>query len=322
MLFKVWCPFICILFFTNTILHIAPEVIDASSNDDDWYSTKGRRLVLHMSDANAKVIVQEIHDSATLGQWDLEGKHGLHKTSLPETVGRVQAATASPIKIINFCINCPSPEDEGSIASAISSYHMMATLGNAALSYNVLSEAVYVVPNYVDHAKVLNVDQIKGRIALIKRGRQPIGHKVSKLLEKASPNAIVIIDDGQCDEAFISCGYRAGGVREGGFAPFDDTDTWERALMKQIPVLLVSATTGAKFDALMALREVDVLGMGPSNMTLLPLSGDNSVGSGRGKGQRQRTPVRDIFVNQGLRVQRDIPFPEELREFEHNSDEL
>lgn len=212
-----------------------------------------------------------IHNDPSFGS-----KHGLHFTpGIPDKVGgangRLNLAAANPVKNIHFCVNCPSPEDEGSIAYALSSYHMMATLGNVALNYEILSEAVYVVPNYVDSSKILNLAQLKGKIALVKRGKVPLGQKVHRLLERGSPRAVLIIDDGSCDVNFVSCGYRAGGVQQGGFSPYDDTDVWERALVQKIPVLMVSSATGARFDHMMALREVSVLGMGMSNMTLLPL---------------------------------------------------
>jgi len=276
----------------------------ADADGDDWYSVHGRRLVLHLNDMSVKVknstpAVQDSNDhghnhnqgarrmasghpSAThhaandRSDHSVGGKHGLHFTQgLPGKVGgafgRLNLAAANPVKNIHFCVNCPSPDDEGSIAYALSSYHMMATLGNVALTYEVQSEAVYVVPNFVDSSKILNLSQLNGKIALIKRGKVPLGLKVHRLLERGSPLAVIIIDDGQCDADFFSCGYRAGGVQEGGFSPFDDTDIWERALIQKIPVLMVSSATGARFDHMMAMREVSVLGMGMSNMTLLPV---------------------------------------------------
>ena len=298
--FVVMCP---------SLPHAFPSanavILEASADDgeNDWYSTRGRSLVLHVCDRNIKTIhapppttppsdasssssfaahtKDNIGGGGTKGARDrayayYNGIGNMFAASSAEDVEGTEKVTASTaVKLVNFCIDCPNPEEQGSVTSALMSYHMMETMGNAALTFDIIGEAVYAIPNYVDHKKVLNAPQLKGRIALIKRGKIPLGKKVDRLLEKSRPSAIIIIDDGQCDEQFLSCGYRAGGAFQKGFSAFDDTDAWERALYHRIPVMMVTAETGGRFDSLMAIRKVDVLGMGESYMTILPLMDRN-----------------------------------------------
>lgn len=58
------------------------------------------------------------------------------------------------------------------------------------------------------------------------------------------------MDDGQCDDQFLSCGKRIGGVNEGGFGAFDQNDLWVKVT---IPVLLVTKQTGQKLHKMMNL---------------------------------------------------------------------
>ena len=59
------------------------------------------------------------------------------------------------------------------------------------------------------------------------------------------------MDDDQCDDDFLSCGKRIGGVNEGGFGAFDQSDLWVKIT---IPVLLVTKQTGQKLHRMMDLE--------------------------------------------------------------------
>lgn len=63
------------------------------------------------------------------------------------------------------------------------------------------------------------------------------------------------MDDGQCDDEFISCGKRIGGIHDGGFSVADGADLWRHVT---IPVVLVTKSTGTKLLKLMKYEIVDM----------------------------------------------------------------
>jgi glucose-1-phosphate cytidylyltransferase len=67
-----------------------------------------------------------------------------------------------------------------------------------------------------------------------------IGSVVTNLKEYG---IVIVIDDGQCDEQFISCGFRAGSSSEGGIAAHDEISLWKQIT---IPVILVTHQTGER----------------------------------------------------------------------------
>ncbi len=160
-------------------------VLVVSQRQDDgteeWYHKDGKGLMLHLDDRNVK--------SNRKGQESL--------------------------KVISFCTNCPNPDEEGSMAYGLLNYHF---LEPEPLEYEIITEAVYCVPNYADHAKIINGAQMRNRVVLVKRGKVPLVDKVRLIIEKSSASAIIVIDDGQCTDDFAFCGPRSGSVREGGFA--------------------------------------------------------------------------------------------------------
>ena len=211
---------------------------EASGEIDDgrnreWFDAKrGRNVMVHMSDQSTK-----------------SGR-------------RDQTAH----KVISVCVECPDPSSEGSIVTGLLNYHNVFP-EESKLEFDFTSEIVWAIPNYVDHKKLLNAEQLKNRVALVKRGRISLFDKVEKIMLRSDAIAVVVVDDGQCDEQFRWCGPRAGNVGTGGWAAYDDEDFWDGL---NIPVVMVTAAAGQRLNQMMTVREVDVLGMDePQHMTIL-----------------------------------------------------
>ena len=200
--------------------------------DGDFFSDKARDVIIHMNDKNVK---------------------------------NPRNSKEHAVKLLNFCVNCPDPEGEGSITYGLLSWHNRFP-DRRKLEYEITGDVAFVVPNYADHKKILNGFQLTNRIALVRRGKIPLITKVKKILQYSKPLAILIYDDGQCDPNFRTCGARVGNVHTGGFSPFDEPTEWE---FLQIPVLFIHIDTGLKLEKMMTLRETDVLGMGLQNITTL-----------------------------------------------------
>jgi hypothetical protein len=224
--------------------------------DQEWYSSRdGRNVILHMSDGST----------------------------------RSSQKDQRSLKVLSFCVGCPDPSSEGSIVNGLLNYH------NLYLDFSLTSELVWAIPNYADSKKLLNVEQLKNRVAMVKRGRNSLFDKVEKIMLRSEALGVIVVDDGQCDENFLWCGPRAGNVKAGGFSAYDDEDIWEGL---NIPVVMVTAATGNRFTRMMSVREVDVLGMEERQlMTILDPTaaasaatrsaggvGDGSSGSGGGGG--------------------------------------
>ena len=159
-----------------------------------------------------------------------------------------------PVRLISFCVGCPSPEEEGSLMTGLLPWHIVANQH----TFSVTGPLVYSVPNLADSDKIINDNQLVDRIALVDRGKVPLHEKVRRM-QNVGAAAVIIADDSQCDEAFLFCGPRAGSSREGGFACHDNEDVWETLT---IPVYLITATSAAHLRKLMHLTEVEVRGMG------------------------------------------------------------
>lgn len=170
------------------------------------------------------------------------------------------------LKAIGFCRDCPDPQSEGSIASGLLNYHNLFP-EKARLEFDVTSELVWAIPNYADHKKLLNAEQMQNRIVLVRRGRNSLYDKVHKIMTRTEAVAVIIVDDGQCNETFQWCGPRAGNVQTQGFSSYDQEETWEDL---HIPVLMITATTGERFNRMMTVKSIDVLGFSePQLMTVL-----------------------------------------------------
>lgn len=159
-----------------------------------------------------------------------------------------------PMRMISFCLGCPSPAEEGSLIYGLLSWHAVANRH----TFSVTGALIYCVPNLADSDKILNTDQLLDHVALVDRGKVPLHEKVRRM-QQVGAAAVIIADDGQCDESFLFCGARAGSSREGGFAAYDGDDIWAGLT---IPVYLVSASSAAHLRKLMPLTAVEVRGMG------------------------------------------------------------
>lgn len=164
----------------------------------------------------------------------------------------------NPIKVISYCIDCPSPEHEGSIAYALNAKHGINI-------FRVTAELVYCIPNHAEAQHIFNSEQLYNRIALVDRGIVSLQEKALKL-HAAGVAGIIIADDGQCNQAFTFCGPVAGSIAEGGFAANDEDKVWKSL---QIPVLLVTIPTAEKLRSMMVMKRINILQMGSHNATIL-----------------------------------------------------
>ena len=164
----------------------------------------------------------------------------------------------SPIRLISFCIDCPSPDQEGTIVNAL--------LPRFGLKeYFVSAELVYCIPNLAD-SDIINEEQFYNRIVVVDRGGISLIDKALKIQETGALG-IIIADDGQCNDTFSFCGPRAGSVRDGGFAAHDHyNEMWKDI---EIPVLLVTFQTAETIRRLMPVERVLLQRMGYHNITIL-----------------------------------------------------
>ena len=169
----------------------------------------------------------------------------------------------SPVKLISYCIDCPSPEQEGSIA-----YGLLPRYGTK--DYLVSGEVIYCIPNLADTPTLINGHHVRDRIAFVDRGGNSLLEKATKL-QAAGAIGIIIADDGQCDEQFFHCGVRAGSAPEGGFAAHDHMNEGWKSIT--IPVLLVTLNTAEKIRRIMPIEKIEVRGLGKHNMSIVITNG-------------------------------------------------
>lgn len=167
------------------------------------------------------------------------------------------------VRIISFCIDCPSPAEEGSLIYGLISKH---AAGDPDNSWLITGPLVYSVPNLADSDKIINTNQLFGRIALVDRGKVPLHEKIRRM-QNVGASAVIIADDGQCDDFFVSCGPRAGSALEGGFAAYDDYEIWSRL---SIPTYLISKSTADRLRTLMSLSQQFVRGIGIQQINRIP----------------------------------------------------
>lgn len=160
------------------------------------------------------------------------------------------------LKLIAYCIDCIHPENDGSILFALSPKFGIS-------EYKLTGELIYGVPNYGESDEMLNSHEYRSRIVLVHRGKIDLKTKVANV-QKNGASGIVIIDDGQCNEAFTFCGPRAGSVQEGGFAPMDNEQDWKKIV---IPVCLISQSSGSKLVKLLEVSRVYIPQFGYQNVT-------------------------------------------------------
>jgi len=163
-----------------------------------------------------------------------------------------------PLILLSYCVDCPSPETEGSISYALLSK-------NGVREFDVVAPAVFSVPNYAELDIIYNGEQIEGRIVVVKRGINSLIEKVEKLL-LYDIEGVIIIDDGKCNENFTNCGIRAGSVGEGGFAAYDDEMRWNQVT---VPVVMVTQRTGERIQSLMRVKSIEMPNIGTQYVTLI-----------------------------------------------------
>ena len=137
-------------------IHMFCRGAQQDDGSEEWYHRDGKGLMLHLDDRNVK-----------------SNRQGLES-----------------LKVIGFCVDCPNPDEEGSMTYGLLNYHF---LYPEELEFELTSEAVFCVPNYADHKKIINAAQMRNRVVLVKRGKVPLADKVKLILENSSASAIVII---------------------------------------------------------------------------------------------------------------------------------
>ncbi|CAM9859471.1 unnamed protein product [Discosporangium mesarthrocarpum] len=115
---------------------------------------------------------------------------------------------------------------------------------------------MYAVPND-GQSELLNAEDMPGRIVLVDRGEVPILEKVLRA-QAAGAVGVIVADNGGCSADLTDCG-RVGGVKDGGFARKDGARVW---LSITVPVAMVTQHAGTRFKGMMALRAVEVPGLG------------------------------------------------------------
>ena len=169
-----------------------------------------------------------------------------------------QSGSDSAMKEIAFCIDCPSPADEGSLVSGLKPKHGIQT-------YSVSGEVVYCIPNLANGETLLNKYEFHNRLVFVDRGVISLQQKVLQL-QQADALGVIIADDGHCNKDFTFCGPRIGGKNDGGFAANDDKLLWNDI---HIPAVLISVQTAEIFRKFMNIKRVDVPGFGFQNVSVL-----------------------------------------------------
>lgn len=155
----------------------------------------------------------------------------------------------SGLHTLEFCLNCPDPHLEGTQTVALGAVH-------GPVEYRVSGELVMMVPNDIAGARLLNVEELVGRVALVDRGVVPLVDKVLAA-QKAGAIGVVIADDGNCTELY-ECG-RVGSPKLGGFG---SRDPWHLWMKVEIPALLVMADVGDRLKKMMKLERIFIPGIG------------------------------------------------------------
>jgi len=164
---------------------------------------------------------------------------------------------------LTFCKGCADPHEMGSHMDTWEAHY-------SPIRFHVAARAVLAIPNFAEK-RVLNSEQLAGRIAVVFRGGGvAILEKVLKLQE-AGAVATLLVDfeetDGGCTRDF-DCGPRLGrrpaDHHSLGFAAADRLSDW-RAV--HIPVVLVHSSDGQRLIDLMETKKVRVPGVGEVLMT-------------------------------------------------------
>lgn len=163
------------------------------------------------------------------------------------------------LRTVEFCIGCPDPHLEGSQIKALGSYHGVD-------NYRVTGELTMAVPNtgcagsigggQGGEVKILNAEQLTGRVVVVDRGGVPLVEKVLAA-QHAGSVAVLIADDGNCTGHY-ECG-RAGSPRDGGFSKRDPWQNWRDVA---IPAVLIMKAEADRLRAMMRLERKVIPGFG------------------------------------------------------------
>lgn len=164
---------------------------------------------------------------------------------------------SNPVKFVSYCFHCISPDSEGAFVKGLVSRF-------GVHEFQISGELVYCIPNFVEKKRILNSHHLKNRIVLVDRGKNSLLEKVLKIQETEALG-LIIADDGSCDEEFFSCGPRAGSIRDGGFAAFDDLNRWGNV---RIPVVMITVKSADLLRKLMGIQNIFIPGTGRHNMTI------------------------------------------------------
>lgn len=164
----------------------------------------------------------------------------------------------SPLKTITYCVNCHSPEHEGSIAHGLAPKIGL-------IEYTVTGELVYCVPNHAEQEELINVHQFDNRIVLVNRGKVSIQEKIMKI-NATDAIGILIADDGNCNPTFTFCGPRFGSINDGGFAAYESEYPWAEF---NIPILLIQMETANRLRKMMRMTVIDMPPVGKQNVTIV-----------------------------------------------------
>ena len=162
------------------------------------------------------------------------------------------------VKLISYCVDCPSPAEQGSLAHGLTSKY-------GVQDFSIVGELVYCVPNFAESPKLLNRHQFVNRIVMVDRGKNTLLDKVIKI-QKGDASAIVIADDGRCTNDFRTCGPMSGSASDGGFAANDEVEKWQAI---SIPVIIVTVETADRMRSMMGIKSVNIPKWGVHNMTIL-----------------------------------------------------
>ena len=166
-----------------------------------------------------------------------------------------------PLRRISFCLDCNNPQLDGSVAYGLAPKHFADQI-----IPNRSGELITCVPNYAESDRIFNHESFENRIVLVNRGKVSLLDKCIRL-QKHGAQAIIIVDDNQCDDDFSYCGNRAGSVQDGGFSPFDEELKWRSLL--DIPILLIKAKDAERIRSNMTLRQAKVSKYGIQNITVV-----------------------------------------------------
>ena len=187
------------------------------------------------------------------------------RASLSVSLSRKKgAANGNSLTMITFCIDCPSPQLEGSLA-----YGLQAKFGLR--EFAVVGTLVYCVPNNAEARKVFNAHHFRDRIVLVDRGNIGLLDKAVKIQDSEAVG-IIIADDGRCRDDFSFCGAQAGSAGDGGYGPYDNENRWKEI---DIPVILVTVKTADILRKMMGIRKVNMPRLGMQNITVFHTGADS-----------------------------------------------